>query len=205
MIDLPREFFMQDAGVLAEQLLGSYFIRNLPDGSRLMGRIVETEAYLATDDPASHSYRGKTARNAAMFAAAGHLYVYFTYGMHFCCNVVSGREGQGEAVLLRALEPLEDIPIMAFNRYGKENISEQELKNLCRGPARLCQAFAIAREENGADLFAGKFCIKGKDSAEEVQVARSPRIGIREGRSHLLRFFIEDSLWLSAARKSNTL
>ncbi|MDD5709674.1 MAG: DNA-3-methyladenine glycosylase [Candidatus Marinimicrobia bacterium] len=198
---LSREFFMQDVRRVAEKLLDTWLIRDFPGGGRLIGRIVETEAYAHTDDPASHSSKGKTPRNAVMFGPAGHLYVYFTYGMHFCCNVVTAAEGRGEAVLLRALEPLEGIPRMALNRYGKENISERELKDLCRGPARLCRAFAIGREQNGTDLCGGEIRIGEGDAISKLPIARSSRIGIREGRSHLWRFYFQNDPWISGPVK----
>lgn len=194
---LPREFYMQDVRLVAEKLLGARLIREFPDGRRLSGRIVETEAYAHADDPASHSHKGRTPRNAVMFGPAGYLYVYFTYGMHFCCNVVTGPEGRGEAVLLRALEPWEGIAQMALNRYGKEAMKQKELKDLCRGPARLCRAFAIGREQNGANLCGGEICIAEGDALAKLPVARSGRIGIREGRSHLWRFYLQNDPWVS--------
>jgi DNA-3-methyladenine glycosylase len=108
-----------------------------------VGRIVEVEAY-REDDPASHSYRGRTARTGVMFGPAGHLYVYFTYGMHYCANVVTGTEGYGAAVLLRAVSPLAGIDLMSERRGGR--------RDLANGPAKLCQAFAIGPAHNGADL-----------------------------------------------------
>jgi DNA-3-methyladenine glycosylase len=111
-----------------------------------VGRIVEVEAY-REDDPASHSYRGPTPRTAVMFGPSGHLYVYFTYGMHYCANVVTGRPGEGAAVLLRAVTPLEGIELMEERRHGRRPLAD--------GPAKLCQALAIGPEHNGADLCAG--------------------------------------------------
>ena len=108
-----------------------------------VGRIVEVEAY-REDDPASHSYRGRTGRTEVMFGAAGHLYVYFTYGMHYCANVVTGKEGHGAAVLLRAVTPLAGIDVMTERRGGRRDLAD--------GPAKLCQAFAIGPAHNGADL-----------------------------------------------------
>jgi DNA-3-methyladenine glycosylase len=142
----------------APALLGCRLVRILPDGTRLSVRLVETEAYGA-EDPASHSFAGRTARTEVMFGPAGRLYVYFTYGMHYCANVVTGRRGEGSAVLLRAAEPLEGIERMAEHR------GTSELRLLCSGPARLCQALAIGREDNGEDVVGG----------ERIWLERGPR------------------------------
>ena len=108
-----------------------------------VGRIVEVEAY-REDDPASHSYRGRTPRTAVMFGPAGHLYVYFTYGMHYCANIVTGADGHGAAVLLRAVTPIDGIDVMLDRRNGRRDLAD--------GPAKLCQAFGIGPAHNGADL-----------------------------------------------------
>ncbi|HZD17686.1 MAG TPA: DNA-3-methyladenine glycosylase, partial [Actinomycetota bacterium] len=139
---LPRAFFARPSTVVAPDLLGRVLVRRLPGGGRLAARLVEVEAY-QEDDPASHSFRGRTQRNAVMFGPPGHLYVYFTYGMHFCSNVVTGHTGQGSAVLLRAAEPLEGVEIMAANR------GVDAVRLLCSGPARLAEAFGIDRWANG--------------------------------------------------------
>ena len=111
-----------------------------------VGRIVEVEAY-RQDDPASHTFRGRTDRNAVMFGPAGHLYVYFTYGMHYCANIVTGPEGHGAAVLLRAVAPLAGIDVMRDRRHGRSALTD--------GPAKLCQAFAIGPDHNGVDVCRG--------------------------------------------------
>src|SRR6266568_1903595 len=141
---LGRSWYARPSPLLARHLLGRHLVR-IVDGTVLVGRIIECEAY-QQDDPASHSYRGRTARTEVMFGPPGHLYVYFTYGMHFCMNVVTGRDGEGSAVLLRAVEPLEGLPEMARRRQT------EDARLLCAGPARLCQAFGVGREHNGVDL-----------------------------------------------------
>src|SRR5262249_32031512 len=112
---LPRSFYLQPTLTVARNILGTYLGRRIGKHV-LVGKIVEVEAYLGELDPASHAYRGRTMRNSVMFWNGGHLYVYFTYGMHYCCNVVAGKEGIGRAILIRAVEPLQDIDLMARHR-----------------------------------------------------------------------------------------
>lgn len=159
---------------------------------------MEVEAYRGKRDPASHAYRGKTHRNEVMFHEGGHLYVYFTYGMHFCSNVVTQREGIGEAVLLRAVEPVEGIKFMERNRGRRMHTSPLSLTN---GPAKLCQAFGISRPENGTDLLKGAVRIAELRHAPRPRVSRSTRIGIRVGTKHRWRFFVADSNWVSIRSK----
>jgi DNA-3-methyladenine glycosylase len=138
---VPRRLLSADSPDVARLLLNKLLVHG-----ECVGRIVEVEAY-REDDPASHSYRGPTPRTEVMFGAPGHLYVYFTYGMHYCANVVTGRAGEGAAVLLRAVTPLEGVALMEQRRNGRRPLTD--------GPAKLCQAFAIGPEHNGADLCAG--------------------------------------------------
>ena len=167
-----------------------------------MGKIVELEAY-CKNDPASHAFRGRTKRNDVMFWKGGHLYVYFTYGMHFCSNVVTGDEGTGEAVLIRAVEPLVGIEMMKINRYGSNkslNLKSLNLKfliNLTNGPAKFCQAFGIVRKENGSDLLESDIIIIEEMKASSLSIGRSSRIGIRNGLDKKWRFFIKGNPWVS--------
>jgi DNA-3-methyladenine glycosylase len=177
--------------VVARELLGRYLVRVL-DGATLVARIVETEAY-RQDDPASHSYRGRTARTEVMFGPPGHLYVYFTYGMHFCMNVVTGRDGEGSAVLLRAAEPLSGIEVMQEWR-GARRVTE-----LCSGPARLAQAFAVTRVHNGADVVGGDLFVARGSRLPDEGVGVSPRIGIRQAAAEPWRFYEVGSPFVSRA------
>lgn len=160
-----------------------------------VGRIVEVEAYLGEIDPASHAFRGPTTRNAVMFGNPGHLYVYFTYGMHFCANVVTGRRGKAGAVLLRAVEPVRGVRHMIRNRRGN---SDRPLASfLTNGPAKFCQAFGIARRENGIDLLSSRIYLTNGTTVKRSQRGSSGRIGIRSGKEKRWRFFVKGSPWVS--------
>ena len=140
----PREFYLQDTLTVAQALLGQLVWRRLPSGEVLSGIIVETEGYL-TDDPACHAYRGQTPRNRTMFGPPGHAYVYFTYGLHMMLNLVCAPEGIAEAVLIRAIEPVEGVETMRLNRGGIESVLQ-----LTNGPGKLAQALALTRQgDNG--------------------------------------------------------
>ncbi|WDD95334.1 DNA-3-methyladenine glycosylase [Burkholderia sp. FERM BP-3421] len=171
---LPRVFFDRAAPAAAPQLLNK--ILAAADGRA--GRIVEVEAYAGAIDPAAHTYRGRTARNATMFGPPGHMYVYFTYGMHWCCNCVCGPEGDGSGVLIRALEPLYGLDHMrAARRLPARD------RDLCRGPARLTQAMGIDGAQDGIDLVRAKqgFAIVDDGMAPPDDLTGGPRIGISVG------------------------
>jgi DNA-3-methyladenine glycosylase len=158
------------------------------------GRIVEVEAYRGAADAASHAYRGPTARNATMFGRPGLLYVYFTYGMHWCANVVCGTDGVAEAVLLRALEPLEGLEAMRHARPA----ARRDL-DLCRGPARLAQALAIDRRLDGADLVTADRGIWLADDGTPppARPATGPRIGVSRAVERRWRYWVRDSPYVS--------
>jgi DNA-3-methyladenine glycosylase len=181
---LPRSFYERPSAEVARDLLGRLLLRELSDGKRLVARIVETEAY-QEDDPASHSFRGLTERTRVMFGPPAHLYVYFIYGMHYCMNVVTGRDGEGSAVLLRAAEPLEGMPEM-IRRRGLE-----ASRLLCSGPARLCEALGIGRQHNGTDLVGGRDLrlLAGHPIPDEEAVA-GPRIGVIAAHDKPWRFLV---------------
>ncbi len=180
---------------VAPELLWCVLIRTISRGRRLSARIVETEAY-EQDDPASHSFGGRTARNEVMFGPPGHLYVYFTYGMHFCVNVVTGRDGEGSAVLLRAARPLEGLAEMARRRGTRDP------RLLCSGPARLCQALGIDREQNGLDLVAGDagLVVERRPAVRPERVEAGPRVGVRDGADRPWRFFVLGDPFVSGRR-----
>jgi DNA-3-methyladenine glycosylase len=216
---------------VARELPGKFLVRR-SGRTFLAVRIVEVEAYLGARDPASHAFRGRTNRNDVMFREGGHMYVYFAYGMHFCCNVVTGEEGKGMAILIRAGEPVAGLRLMKLRR----GTSVPTL--LCSGPARLCQALGIGRRENGTDLCGDEIWITGKYDAagagkprggkrkslspgaggsggaggadplrrgpngELLRLGRSTRVGIRKGTSHRWRFFVKGNPHVSKGRPS---
>lgn len=171
---LPRAFYRQPTLAVARALLGKTLVHDTPDG-RVAGCIVEVEAYRGPRDRAAHSAGGRrTPRNEVMYGPPGHAYVYFIYGMHHCVNVVCQAVGVPEAVLLRALEPLEGESLMRRRR----GVDDAPAWRLCRGPGALCQAMGIARGENGADLLRSKLRILDAPHVPGRLVARTPRIGV---------------------------
>ena len=182
MRKLPRSFYLRPTLQVARELLGKFLVRRF-NGELLIGKIVEVEAYLGERDPASHAFRGMTKRNEVMFRRGGHLYVYFTYGMHHCCNVVTEVEGLGRAVLIRAVEPVCGIEMMKRNRY-KNKVSRTgrvDAFSLTNGPAKLCQALCLSREQNGMDLMDDDLYLTEGETIQPRLILRSRRIGIASG------------------------
>ena len=180
---------------MARSLLGTKLVHFSPVGLT-SGLIVETEAYLSRDDPACHAARGKTKRNAAMFGPPGRAYVYFIYGCHHCFNVVTGKEGVGEAVLIRALEPIEGLELMQERRGF-----DHKLENLTNGPGKLCQAMGITGDHNGASLQEYPFIIATAEHVPDEMIGVSSRIGIRRGQEKPWRFFVRGNPFLSRRRE----
>jgi DNA-3-methyladenine glycosylase len=181
---LGQRFYNQPTIDLAKALLGKYLVFG-----ELRGKIVETEAYLGKDDPGCHASRGLTTRNAPMFGPAGCTYVYFIYGMYYCLNVVSGKSGEGEAVLIRALEPIDGIEVMQKRR------GTNKLENLCSGPGKLTQAFGITKEHNNLSLLTGELQIH--NSKEKPEIGISKRVGLSVAQDLELRFFIKENKFVS--------
>lgn len=190
-VELPNNSFSfldGPASEVAPRLLGCELERQL-DGKTVRVRIVETEAYDQTDI-ASHSYKGQTPRTEIMFGSLGHLYVYFTYGMHYCCNVVVGRSGYGAAVLIRAVEPLEGAELLE-DRRGRSGV---EATN---GPAKLCQALGIDKAMNGHDLKQAPLKLSIQDPLLASQITQTTRIGISQGKDVPWRFYITGNPYVS--------
>jgi DNA-3-methyladenine glycosylase len=182
---LPAEFFARSVHEVAPELVG---VTLLVDG--VGGRIVEVEAY-DHEDPASHGYRGRTARNAAMFGPPGHAYVYRSYGIHWCLNLVCEEEGVANAVLVRALEPTQGLGTM------RERRGLDDPKLLCSGPGRLCQALAVTREHDGLALDRPPFDLRPRE--HDVEVVSGPRIGITRAADLPWRYAEAGSRFLSRA------
>ena len=180
---LGRDFFARSVHDVAPELLGANLLVH-----GVGGTIVEVEAYDG-DDPASHGFRGPTPRNASMFGPPGHAYVYRSYGLHWCLNLVCEEEGRAAAVLVRALEPMHGLEEMRARR-GLDDV-----RLLCAGPGRLCQALAVTREHDGLPLDAPPFALE--PAGDRVDVARGPRIGISVAADVPWRYAVAGSRWLS--------
>jgi DNA-3-methyladenine glycosylase len=176
---LPRAFYAKDARDLARNLLNKLLVARDGTGAVVSARIVEVEAYRGAEDPGSHAFRGPTARNATMFGPPGHLYVYFTYGMHWCANVVAREAVAGSAVLLRAAAPVTGIEVMVARRPRA-----RRPRDLCSGPAKLCQAFAITGILDGTDLTRAGGALRLVDDgiAPPAEPVVGRRIGLSPGR-----------------------
>lgn len=181
------DIFDQTVEELAKSLLGYELVKVTPEGTT-SGIIVETEAYHETDE-ASHTFRGKTKRNEVMFGPAGHAYIYFTYGMHYCFNITAEEENVGAAVLIRALEPIKGLDLMK-QRRKKENLTE-----LCSGPAKLVQAMGITMDDYGKSVLSGNLFIKPK--LKNIELETGSRIGISKAKDAPWRFWIKDSKYVS--------
>jgi len=205
---VPRRFYDRDPKLVAPQLLGKVLVRR--QGRKfLAGRIVEVEAYLGQDDPASHAFRGPTDRNRVMFGPPGFAYVYFTYGMHYCANVTCQTEGTAGAVLIRALEPLAGIEEMAMNRDLNLSLETEHvrlLRALTSGPARLCEALDITRNrDDGKDLTSPKSDLWiASDRYRCGPIAISPRVGITQAADWPLRFYLAGNIFVSGPTRKRT-
>lgn len=200
MDELTRELFRSLARMTAPEaarrLLGCELVRDI-DGATVRVEIVETEAYDQTD-PASHAYGGMRPRAATMFGPAGHLYVYFTYGMHHCCNVVCGPEGYGAGALIRAVRPIADVEVLSERRGGMSGVQ------LTNGPAKLCQALGVDRALNGHDLRTGAMRLQARAALADSDVAVSPRIGISRAVDVPWRFYVARDPYVSKSPRSGT-
>lgn len=212
---LPREFYQRPTLTVAQDLLGKYLIRRTEEGL-LVGKIFETEAYIGENDLACHASRGKTPRNEVMFGEAGHAYVYFTYGMFYCLNLVTERKGFPAAVLIRSVEPMEGVKLMIENRYEetRKSLKRKNSERLARilllasdppdphianGPGKLCQAMKIDKSLNGVDLAGDLLYVE--DRGNDIQeIVATGRIGVEksgESAQNPWRFYIRESKFVS--------
>ena len=192
---MNHSFFRQDTVALARKLLGCLLVHGTPDGVA-GGMIVETEAYVGAIDKACHAWRNRSERTEIMYGDGGYAYVYFIYGMHHCFNVVTGPAGDGNAVLIRALEPVFGLDLMCRRRKTKQ------LHNLCSGPGKVCQALAITKEEYGLDLCdpASPLRLIRFRHIPDNHIASSPRINVayaEEAATWPWRFYVKDNLYVS--------
>ncbi len=189
---LPGDFFGRDTAIVARDLLGTELVRRI-DGRWLRGKVVETEAYYGAGDPPSHAANGRTPRSEIMWGRPGLVYVYLVYGIHMMFNVVTEPENSPGAVLFRAVEPLEGTDFMAETR----GVGEKE--DLANGPGKLTEAFRIGKEENGLDLTeSDELGLVDRSGQEDLEIARSTRIGISEGKDKELRFYLEGNRFVSS-------
>lgn len=192
---LPVSFFKNDALTVAPSLLGKRLVVSKGEVI-LSGMIVETEAYRGFDDASSHAYNGKTQRNSNMFEEGGIVYVYMIYGSYFCLNFVTGNKNDGQAVLIRGVEPLDGLDVMRFNRFGvfgKKPID----KNLTNGPGKICKAFGIDKSYNGESLSGTKIFITNEKKISKQSILSSSRRGITQGKEHLWRYYIHENKFVS--------
>lgn len=194
---MSRDLLSRRADEVAPELLGWTLSHTTPEGTVTV-QLTEVEAYLGEDDPASHAYRGPTPRNVVMFGRAGHLYTYLSYGMHWCCNVVTGKDGHASAVLLRAGRVV-DGSDLARRRRG-ERVKDD---SLARGPGCLGQALGLDKKHNGADLLAGVAVrLRPGEPVDPSQVAAGPRVGVSVAHELPLRFWIAGEPTVSAYKRS---
>ena len=189
---IEREFYSRNTVDVAKDLLGKILVRVI-DGKVISGAIVESEAYRSTDDPASHSYRGKTERNSVMFGEVGHAYVYFTYGNHYCLNIVAKESTTpAGAVLIRAVEPIVGVSSMRLYRKASDPY------NLTSGPGKLTQALKVTKRQNGVDVTKKEelYVLNGKH-IDESEIVATSRIGIRVALDKPWRFLIIDNEFVS--------
>lgn len=187
-VKLDRSWFERDAPIVAPELLNKLLVVTV-DGIRCTGRISETEAY-TSDDPASHTFGGRTERNAVMFGPPGHLYVYLSYGIHQCANVVTGPVDSGQAVLLRAVEPVDGVEVMRLRRARPEREGDRHIGD---GPGKLCQALGIVAEHNGVDVLSSHVRIMDDGVAPPDVPICGPRVGITKATTTPWRFRLPSS------------
>lgn len=201
MKTLSREFYNRDSLIVAQELLGKMLVREI-NGQKISVKIVETEAYMGVTDRAAHSFGGRrTPRVEVMYGGPGISYVFLVYGMYYCFNIVTREEGNPQAVLIRAAEPIGGFDLIAQNRFNKtyNQLSKSQIKNLTNGPGKVCRALLIDKSLNGEDLCSNKLYIEEGEN-EKIQIVASKRVGIdyaEDARDYLWRFYIANNEYVS--------
>jgi len=193
---LSKQFYTRNLLTVVRELPGKILVKKYGK-TFLAVKIVEVEAYDGMIDEAAHTFTGKTKRNEIMFNDGGYFYVYFTYGAHFCCNIVTGKKDHGTAVLIRAVEPLAGIKKMSLNRYNKITLTEKEKLNLTSGPGKVCEAFGITKEHYGLDLTGDKIFLLDIPKLKKSEIVITKRIGIKKSVDLPWRFYIKDNPYVS--------
>lgn len=193
---LSKQFYTRNLLTVARELPGKILVKKYGK-TFLAGKIVEVEAYDGMIDEAAHTFTGRTKRNEIMFNDGGYFYVYFTYGAHFCCNIVTGKKDHGTAVLIRAVEPLAGIKKMSLNRYNKISMTEKEKLNLTSGPGKVCEAFGITKEHYGLDITGDKIFLLDRPKLKKSEIVITKRIGIKKSVDLPWRFYIKDNPYVS--------
>ena len=199
---ISKEFYNRSALDVAQDLLGKVLVREV-DGKVLKGKIVETEAYIGAIDKACHAYNGRrTKRTEILYEDAGVSYIYFIYGLYHCFNVVTNKKDVAEAVLIRALEPINELDYISEIRYNKkyDELTKTQLKNLTNGPSKLCLAYLLNKDLNAVKLYEKGAVYITDENSEDFEIVESKRIGIdyaEEAKDFLWRFYIKDNIYVS--------
>lgn len=191
-----KDFYLRKVESVAKDLLGSFIIKKV-NNNIFAAKIVEVEAYSQKNDEASHSFKGISERNSPMFEEGGILYVYFIYGVYFCANVVTGKKNNGDAVLIRAVEPILGIEEMKINHFNKKSISEKEKINLTNGPGKFCRAFSIDKNDNCEDLTGENIFILKSKIPNKEKIITTTRIGITKSKELKRRYYLKDNPFVS--------
>ena len=199
---ISKEFYNRSALEVAQDLLGKVLVREV-DGKILKGKIVETEAYIGAIDKACHAYNGRrTKRTEILYEDAGVSYIYFIYGLYHCFNVVTNKKDVAEAVLIRALEPINELDYISEIRYNKkyDELTKAQSKNLTNGPSKLCLAYLLNKDLNAVKLYERGAVYITDENSEDFEIVESKRIGIdyaEEAKDFLWRFYIKDNIYVS--------
>ena len=195
-VKLSKSFYCRELHTVAKELLGKVLIKK-NSKNLLAVKIVEVEAYDGEIDKAAHSFGGKTERNRVMFNKGGFFYVYLSYGVHHCCNIVTGFEDKGTAVLIRAVEPLKGLDVMIKKRFGRKLKNDNEITNLTSGPGKVCKALGINKNHSGLDLTGDKIFLLDQPKVKVSEIGISKRIGITKSINYPWRFYIKENKFLS--------